>query len=311
MRIHAAVLAGCSMLLTGCVFTDFDDGERYQSDFRFSYPLNAGGSLTLENANGSVEISGWDQNTIEITGTKYARTEALRDEIKIDISHSDSSVSIHTVAPYGHNGNMGARYVIRVPRKVQLDRIVSTNGGVRVNDVEGQARVRTSNGAIHAGRVKGDVEAQTTNGSIEADEISGSAHLHTSNGHVRAEAVQGGVEATSTNGGIRIHEPSSASHAPMRLSTSNGGVDVTVDGELKSDVHATTTNGSITLHMPPQTAARVTATTSHQTITSDFDVSMQGRIDKHRLEGAIGGAGLGSPTIELSTTNGNIRLLRL
>lgn len=309
--LASTIAVAASLSLAGCNFEDFASDERYQSDFRYSYPLNPGASFTLENFNGSVEISGWDQNSVEITGSKYARTEALRDEIRIDINHSDSSVSIRTVHPMDRHGNMGARFVIRVPRKVQLDRVVSTNGAIRANNLEGTAHLRTSNGGIHVGRLQGNVEAQTTNGAIDAADIDGSAHLHTSNGHVRADSVKGAIEATSTNGGIRIHENSGDSKSAFRLTTSNGPIELTVDGKLKNDVRATTTNGSITLHLPADTAARVSASTSHQRITSDFDVMMQGRIDQRHLEGAINGGDSGSPLIDLSTSNGHIRLLKM
>jgi hypothetical protein len=315
MRKYLAsiVAIAASLAFSGCVLVsgNFDSGERYTSDFRYSYPLNPGASFSIENFNGAVEIGGWDQNTVEITGSKYARTEALRDEIRIEIAHSDNAVSIRTIHPMDLHGNMGARYVIRVPRKVQLDRVVSTNGSIRANDLEGAAHLRTSNGSIHVGHLQGNVEAQTTNGSIEAEEIDGAAHLHTSNGHVRADGVRGQVEATSTNGGVHIHESSNGSNQGFRLSTSNGPIELTVDGELKSDVRATTTNGSITLHLPSSTAARVSASTIHERITSDFDVTMQGHIDGRHLEGAINGAGSGSPTIDLTTSNGHIRLLKM
>lgn len=309
-HLMVTIAVAASLGLTACNFEDFND-ERYQSDFRYSYPMNPGARFSLDNFNGSVEIAGWDQNTVEITGTKFARTEALRDEIKIDIEHSPDSVSVRTVHPMDRNGNMGARYVIRVPRKVQLDRVVSTNGGIRANGLEGTAHLRTSNGSIHVGRLQGNIEVQTTNGAIEAEEIDGPAHLHTSNGHIRGDSLRGAVEATSTNGGIRIHQPAGVGASTYRLSTSNAAIELTLDGMLKGDVRATTTNGSITMHMPANTAARVTASTSHQRVDSDFDVTMQGRLDKHRLEGAINGGGSGSPTIDLSTSNGHIRLLKL
>lgn len=310
-RLASTIAIAASFSLSGCVIENFNGDERYQSDFRYSYPLKPGASFSIENFNGSVEIGGWDQNTIEITGTKYAHTEALRDEIRIEINHSDNAVSIRTVHPMDQHGNMGARYVIRLPRKVQLDRVVSTNGSLKANDLDGVAHLRTSNGSIHLGRLHGNVEAQTTNGSIEAEEIDGAAHLHTSNGHVRTEAVKGPVEASTSNGGIHIHEVAHGSNQGFRLSTSNGPIELTVDEQLKSDVRATTTNGSITLHLPASTVARVTAATTHNKVTSDFDVTMQGRIDSHHLEGAINGASAGSPTIDLTTSNGHIRLLKI
>ena len=233
--IAVTIAAGACVGLSGCMMDHFDGGERFTSDFRYSYALQPGATLSIENSNGSVEIGGWDQNTVEITGSKYAATEALRDEIRIEINHSDKAVAIRTVRPEDRHGNMGARYVIRV-----LERVVSTNGAIKVNDVDGAARLRTSNGSVHALHVHGDLEAQTTNGSIEAEDVDGAAHLHTSNGQVRTDAVTGAVEATSSNGGIHIHETASGSNQGFRLSTSNGPIELTMDGQLKSDVHATT-----------------------------------------------------------------------
>lgn len=309
--LASTVAIAASLASGGCVIENFNGDERFTSDFRYSYPLNPGASFSIENFNGSVEIGGWDQNTVEITGSKYAHSEAMRDEIRIEINHTDNSVSIRTIVPMDRHGNMGARYVIRLPRKVQLDRVVSTNGAVKANDLEGAAHLRTSNGSIHIGRLHGNVDAQTTNGSIEAEEIDGAAHLHTSNGHVRTDAVKGPVDATTTNGGIHIHESANGSNQGFRLSTSNGPIELTVDGQLKSDVRATTTNGSITLHLPASTSARISASTTHEKITSDFDVSMQGRMDGRHLDGTINGAGAGSPIIDLTTSNGHIRILKM
>src|SRR5450432_1286923 len=158
--LASTIAVAASFGLGGCVLVDdnFNSDERYHADFRYTYPLKPGGSFSIENFNGAVEIAGWDQDTVEITGSKYARTEALRDEIRIEINHSDNAVSIRTIHPMDRHGNMGARYVIRVPRKVQLDRVVSSNGGIRANGLEGAAHLRTSNGSIHIGRLRGNVE---------------------------------------------------------------------------------------------------------------------------------------------------------
>src|SRR5580658_10077863 len=107
------------LMLAGC--EDFDlnaEVNRYHQDFHFSYPLSAGGNVQVENRNGSVEISGWDKNEVEIDGTKYASMESRMNEIKIDVVTSASSVAIRTIPPLDRLGNYGARYVIHVPRRV-------------------------------------------------------------------------------------------------------------------------------------------------------------------------------------------------
>jgi hypothetical protein len=69
-----------------------------------------------------------------------------------------------------------------------------------------------------------------------------------------------------------------------------------------------TSNSSITLHMPYQVNAHVMARTTNSSISSDFEIKMQGDFSKNRLEGVLGNGG---PLIDLSTSNGSIRLLKM
>jgi DUF4097 and DUF4098 domain-containing protein YvlB len=264
------------MGLAGCDIEDFDAGDRAQADFHYNYPLKDGGNVSVDTFNGSVEIIGWDQNTVDISGTKYARTAELRDAIKIDTTHSDGSVSVHAVRPFDNHGNMGARFVIHVPKKVNLDRIVSSNG------------------------------------KIEVRSVTGSENLHTSNGHINAEQVDGPIDASTSNGHITVTEELSSGKSPIHVRTSNGAIDITAHHPIMSDLHASTSNGPITVHLPDSTAARVRASTSNSGITSDFDVTSRGRVDKHHLEGNINGSqGATGPIIDLETSNGHIRLAKL
>ena len=282
MRLVVSV--SCLLLtffLSGCDF-DFGDGDshRYQDNFNHSYQLKPGGRLSVENFNGAVEVFGWDKDTVEVSGTKYANSEDLLRSIRVDIQATPDAVRIRTEKP-AMRGNYGARFTIHVPRKCELERIGSSNGSIRVEDVDATARLRTSNGSVRASRLGGSLDAQTTNGSIEIREISGSSIVRTSNGAIRAEDLRGSVQA----------------------STSNGGITVALDEPR--DVRASTTNGAITVRMPESAGAQLQASTSNSSISSDFDV--RGRITKHRVNGTIGSGG---PLLDLETSNGSIRLLK-
>jgi hypothetical protein len=305
--MRAICLPLVALFLAGCDDIDLNLGgsDRYREDFHSSFPLPAGGSLRLENFNGSVEISGWDKNTVDIDGTKYASTEYRLKEMKIDIVPSANSISIRTLPPLDHRGNAGARYTIHVPRKMELIGIASSNGAIRVEDVQGNAHLRTSNGAVHANRLTGSLEVQTSNGTVEVSDIAGDTTLHSSNGTIRAEVRKGRFGATTSNGSITVHLMESDS-SPVRLESSNGHIELTMDAER--EVRASTSNSSITVRMPSAAGANVSARTSNSSITCDFDVSMHGEISKHRLEGTIG---KGGPLLDLGTSNGSIKILRL
>src|ERR1039457_1884630 len=75
------------LLLSGCVeFGDFGDSEAYKEDFKHTYPLEPGGSVSIETFNGSIELTGWEQNSVEVNGTKYASTRSALDSITIEMN---------------------------------------------------------------------------------------------------------------------------------------------------------------------------------------------------------------------------------
>ena len=301
-----ALCLGSLFLLAGC--EDFDIGgtfDRYREDFHFSYPLTAGGRIELEGFNGSVDIVGWDKDLVEIDGTKYAGSEERMKQIKIDIVPSANSVTIQTQRPVNRLGNAGVKYSLHVPRHSELANIVSSNGPIRVESIEGRARLKTSNGGIHATGIHGTLDAQTSNGGVDISDVIGNTTVRTSNGNVHADVKKGNFDAHTSNGSItaRLLESDSL---PVRLESSNGHIEVTMDAAR--EIHADTSNSSITVRMPSSIGATVQAHTTNSSITSDFDVSVHGgMISKHRLEGTIGSGG---PLLDLGTSNGGIKLVR-
>jgi hypothetical protein len=301
MRLILPFLA--VVLLSGCNIEDFGPSDRYEADFH--YTLKPAGRLSVDNFNGEVEIAGWDQPSVEITGVKYASTRDVLDAIKIDVHESPAITEIRTIHPAAWHGNSGARYHIRLPRDTVVDRIVSSNGAVRVHDIATAARVHTSNGVIRVESTSGEVDAETSNGAILLDSVTGKLNLKTSNGRIVAEDVAGQCDAETSNGPVTLRF-ANAPDGPTRINTSNGSVHVTMPKPPKNGIRAETSNGSITLDLPGNTAARVDAQASRLSVSSDFDLTDSSGSDKRRhLEGNIGASG---PLIELSTRNGSIRL---
>ena len=311
VRRDILLLAALAAVLSGCDLDEIaslGNAHAYEKDFHQHYPLKSGGRLSLESFNGSVEINGWDEDQVQIDGVQYGSTARLRDAIQIDVVASGDAVQIRTIHPVDSRGNMGVNYVIKAPRRVSLDRIATSNGAVKIDSLEGVLRVRTTNGSVHATRVRGELEVQTSNGAVEVRDLDGPATLRTTNGRVWADGIRGALQASTSNGGIqaRMHQPEP--HRPVKLSTSNGGIELTMDSLQDNEVRATTSNGGITVKLPSKIGARLRARTSQSAIHTDFEVVREVLDGKNRLEGVIGGGG---PTLELTTSNGAIRLLKL
>jgi DUF4097 and DUF4098 domain-containing protein YvlB len=302
-----ALSLGAAVVLSGCDMEDWGtSSDRFKEDFAHNYPMKSGGRLYLENFNGSVEVRGWEKDSIDITGTKYAATEDLLRELKIDIAHTDDSIRIRTIRPVDRRANCGARYIIRLPKNVTLDRVESSNGSLRADGITGNARLKTSNGSVNIYQLTGDVDVSTSNGSIEVAQFQGAAILRTSNASIKASGVRGAFEGATSNGSIDVTIAELDAGKPLRLDTSNASINFTLEKWKNNDIYADTSNSSINARLPEGVNAKLKATTSNGSVSSDLDVSVTSKGKTH-LEGTIGSGG---PAITLATTNGNVRLLK-
>jgi len=306
-HVSAAALAVALLGLSGCVMEDgFGGFQRYSRDFHYSYPLKSDGRLSVETFNGSVEISGWDEATIDISGTKYGPSQEAADALRVDVDHASDAVSVRAVRPTMWRNNIGARFVIKVPRGAALERIISSNGAIRVSDENGPAHLRTSNGQIHVEAFHGNVDAQTSNSAIELVDVDGDVTAHTSNGHVRADNLRGSLQATTSNGGVKA--TLSRPDRPVHVETSNGSVELTLPPKQSADVRVHSSNNGITLRLAEPVNARVSAHTTNASIHCGFEVRMSGEIGKNHMDAVIGAGG---PLFDLSTSNGGIRLVKM
>jgi len=302
-------LAALVVALPGCDPADVLAGSaRVREDFHYTEPLSAGGRLSVEGFNGSIELTAWDNPEVDITGTKSASTQELLDEIDIQVVGSGDSVRVQALRPDNRSGNRGVRFQIQAPREVVLELIQTSNGAIQVKGFEGDARLRTSNGSVTVRDLSGDVEARTSNASITLAQFTGSANLQSSNGSINADGIRGYLEAETSNASIDARVAETSPGRPYRLRSSNGSLNLTFDEVPTTDVIARTSNASVRLRLPADAAARLDAETSNSRVSSDFDVAVESSNDKQtRLKGTIGSGG---PLLDLDSSNGRISIER-
>jgi DUF4097 and DUF4098 domain-containing protein YvlB len=185
-------------------------------EFHQTYALAADGRIELDNINGDVHISSWDQNQVKVDAVKYADTKARLDEAKIEIDSRNDSLSIRTKYPEhnqswnwgSHDNPASVEYTLTVPRTARLDEIKLINGSL---DITG---------------VSGEVNASCINGRLEAHNLAGRARLGTINGRLDARFDQlagSSVELNSVNGSLELTIPSD-SKAEIEANTLSGGI---------------------------------------------------------------------------------------
>jgi DUF4097 and DUF4098 domain-containing protein YvlB len=210
----SAVLSICAISVLALAAHASDHRGAFTEEFHKTYALTPDGRVELDNINGAVHISTWDQNEVKVDAVKYADSKDRLDEAHIEIDADKDHISIRTKYPehdhWGANVNPASvEYTLTVPRAARLDEIKLINGSLDVTGTDGEVR------------------ASCINGKLEAHSLSGRAMLSTINGRLDATFKQlssSTVELKSVNGSIELTIPSD-SKAEIEANTISGGID--------------------------------------------------------------------------------------
>jgi len=239
--------------------------DTHTREFKKVLDFQSNGMIEVKTTNGTIEITSWDRNSVEIRAEikvkAHSRREAeqLLDKVEILIDKSDSRIAIEPDYPrkqggdglfdwiFGSGSSVVVNFSIRVPMKSDLN-LRSTNGRVVVSEVNGELTMKTTNGGIEAERIQGSATGSITNGSIalQASQFQNndSIALHTTNGSIRltlSSSIKADIKASTVNGSIRTDFPMTVSGKINRKSLSgsiNGG---------GGSIELSTVNGSITI----------------------------------------------------------------
>lgn len=174
-KLHRAAAMAC-IIAMGVVLTGCPALQETQENFSGSAPLDSGGSLTVNNPNGTVTIEGGaDTNEVTVTGVKIVYTtrgnadpQALLEAVTINITGDGTQATVETVIDSGTifaNGTPTVEYTMIIPYQADVT-VVQANGTVSIIDVMGDITVDQANGAIMTDETQGNLDLNLANGSI-------------------------------------------------------------------------------------------------------------------------------------------------
>lgn len=231
------------------------EARQNNHDDRFTYAESRDQTLSpasLEkihpSPNGGAVVHGWQKNTVLVRSCIHAAGSSESDarSLASQITAVRGAGDIEPDGPKSdRQRHWDVSYEIWLPQRSNLD-VGTVNGGVTIQEVQGEIRANTVNGGVNLERLAGDVKGSTVNGGLRVvlagDRWDGA-----------------GLHLSSTNGGITVGLPASYS-ATVETSTVNGGIQcdfpVTVQGRLNKHmsfqlgnggtaIRASTVNGGI------------------------------------------------------------------
>ena len=206
-------------------------------DIHRTFPLDSRGHVTVDTYKGSIHVSTWDRNEVDVSvrieedGDVFAqpvkRADVRFDASAIDvrITSSDQSFFLDGVAPLYH-------YTIRMPRAASL----------RIKDYKSESEISD---------LAADLQFDTYKGSLQLKNHAGGLTVNTYKGDIRADfaAVTAPVRVDTYKGDVELRMPRD-SHFDLSTDLGRRGGDPDSDfaryvrtSNLRDRTHRTQVNG--------------------------------------------------------------------
>jgi DUF4097 and DUF4098 domain-containing protein YvlB len=261
------------------------------------------GYVEIYNTAGSIEVTGWKQNKVEVKGT-------LGDSVEELIFERDGNeVLIRVEVPKRHWGDIDADLHIKVPENSSLE-VSAVSADIEVNDVFGKQSLESVSGDIETLGVANDVEAASVSGDIEikgdADKGGeGDFEAATVSGDIFIMSLSGSVEAESVSGDVDVL---GGRFDDVYFESVNGDQNFAaalIDG---GELSAESVNGSVEIEFSEPVSASFDIETFNGSIRNCFGPKPE-RTSKYspglelRFE-----TGDGDSTVEIETLNGSVTI---
>ena len=239
----------CSLLtVIGCDIQIGDWGKaKYDRTVQQQAPLASGSTVIAQTSSGSITITGAEvtdcsvvaQIRVQAPTEEEAREIAEKVEIKLEPVGQTLKVKAEK-PPKKRRRSISISYDITVPKQTNVD-CSSSYGAIKLSDIDGDAKGKTSSGSISAENIQGSAQLDTSYGSVTCRNITGdNIQLKSSSGSIRAENIVGSVNLNTSYGSITCDD---ISGGDVKLKTSSGKIKLSKASCTDYDLH--TSYGSI------------------------------------------------------------------
>ena len=183
------------------------------------------GTVEISNTAGTVTVTGWDRNEVEVTGELGKGTERL------DFTKADKITRIKVVLPNRSNNVEDTDLIVKVPA-ASLVSVNTVSADIGVQGVRGTQRLQSVSGEMRTEASGEDIECRTVSGDVN---IAGSGRkglvsITTVSGDATATRLAGEVNGSTVSGNLTLGVGETSR---SRLRSTSG--DLTLQGSLAAD----------------------------------------------------------------------------
>jgi hypothetical protein len=219
---------------------------------------DAAGKVEVSNTAGSVVVTAWARNEVEVTGTLGAGAEGL------EFSSADKFTRVKVVYPGKSSRVEDTSLIIKVPAGSSLA-VNTVSADVSVNGLNGQQRLQSVSGDIRTEAAAEDLECKTVSGNVTVagtgqralltvTTVSGDATVTNVSGEVNGNTVSGNLTIAmgdtsrsrlrSTSGDLGM-KGRIAQDARLDFESISGNVRLDLQGPVGAEFDVSSFNGDI------------------------------------------------------------------
>ncbi|HEY3755240.1 MAG TPA: DUF4097 family beta strand repeat-containing protein [Opitutaceae bacterium] len=311
MHARSVLPLAAAFAATFCAHPAF---ARIHRDVDKTFTVTPGGTLEVSTSGGFIHVTTGSGNEVRVVAHERIRADndAEADKLlkNLDLEMDGDSAGVKATARYASDGDgfhwgswppVQVDFDVTVPAKYSA-KLNTSGGDIRVADLDGTVRARTSGGEIVLGQIIGKVDADTSGGDVELAGSDSDIELRTSGGNIRVGVVKGSAEVHTSGGNIEIKGVG----GPLVARTSGGNIEAHLDGPLTSECSLSTSGGEVKAYVRSNAGFYLDADTSGGSVNVAGGISVtveSGGYGKSHLHGTVGAGG---PKLRLRTSGGDI-----
>jgi hypothetical protein len=306
----AALLAGCALA------DDMDERIPVEPGGRLEVDLDLGQGLRPDP--GSLEVVSHDANEVWILADASGWGAS---GVRFRVDQGEHAVRLLGRVEGAFSWMFGGPKIqvrILIPREFSVD-LRCTAGPIRITDVTGRVRARTSDAAVEVEGAEGSVKLRTADGDLRVSEVVGDVEVKTSAGDIEMSWITGDVEARTGDGHIDLahvegHLAAQSDWGPIEIRDVNGTVEakgeqgsifVSFAGEPAGALE--TSRGTVRAVIPADAGVEIDAISRRGSVEVAPGLSVPGDQSEKRVSGPINGGGR---SLRLYTARGTVRVGR-
>lgn len=290
-----SMVAACALFIAGVSMAEEIDR---------SLDADKEARITISNLSGDVEVRGWNENRVHITGE-------LGDDVEELIFERDGKqVIIKVKIPERKWGkkDVASDLNIRVPQGSSLD-ISTVSADIDVEGVRGEQRLQTVSGDVAVEAFDAEISAEAVSGDVDVEGKgdAGTWRFTTVSGDIRVANLSGRLHAGVVSGDIELNR---GIYERVELETVNGDIEFNAGLRDGARMDVESVNGSVDIKFVGDVSARFEIETFNGGIRNCFGPKAE-RTSRHAPGWDLTfteGSGEGRVTIE--TLNGRVTICK-